>query len=193
NVLYAAGNILFRSTDEGASWAVIDPDLTRNDPSKLVPSGGPITKDNTGAEHYGTVFAFRESPHEPGVLWAGSDDGLILLSRDGGKRWADVTPRKRELPEWALISIVEPSPHDPATAYVAATRYKLDDTRPYLLKTDDYGKSWRRIDGGLPQDDFTRTIREDPEVRGLLYAGTETGVYVSFDDGAAWQRLGGNV
>ena len=187
NVLYATGNHVFRSTDEGSSWETISPDLTRHDESRLGPSGGPVTKDNVGTEYYGTIFAFAESPRQRGLLWAGSDDGLIHLSRDGGQSWENVTPA--ELPEWTLISIVEPSPHDPAVAYVAAHRYKLDDFAPYLFKTDDYGKHWTKITNGIPADDFTRAIREDPEQRGLLYAGTETGAYVSFDDGWHWQSL----
>ncbi|MGN6675807.1 MAG: VPS10 domain-containing protein [Thermomicrobiales bacterium] len=193
NVLYAAGNQLFRSTDGGTGWETISPDLSRNDPEKLGPSGGPITRDNTGAETYCTIFAFAESPHEQGVFWAGTDDGLIHLSRDGSKTWQNITPGADLLPEWALISIIEPSPHDAATAYVAATRYKHDDTRPYLLKTTDYGQTWTPIVGGIPEGDFTRTIRADPERKGLLFAGTETGIYVSFDDGGAWRRLGGNL
>jgi photosystem II stability/assembly factor-like uncharacterized protein len=192
-VLYVAGNRLFRSTDLGASWEVISPDLTRNDPSKLGPSGGPITRDNTGAEVYCTIFALAESPHRPGLLWAGTDDGLIHISEDGGHTWRNITPPAQMLPEWALISIIEPSPHDPATAYVAATRYKHDDTRPYLLKTNDYGRTWSLITDGIPADDFTRVVREDPNRRGLLYAGTETGIYVSFDDGGHWHRMGGNL
>jgi photosystem II stability/assembly factor-like uncharacterized protein len=187
NILYAAANVLFRSTDEGMSWEVISPDLTRNDASKLEPSGGPINKDTTGAEHYCTIFAFVESPHEPGVFWVGSDDGLIHISRNGGQTWDNVTPK--ELPAWTLISMIEVSAHDPATAYVAATRYKLDDVQPYLYKTNDYGKTWRKITNGIPAHDFTRVIREDPARRGLLYAGTETGVYASFDDGGSWQPL----
>ena len=173
NILYAAGNVLFRSADEGMSWKAISPDLTRQDVSKLEPSGGPINKDTTGAEHYCTIFAFAESPHQPGVFWVGSDDGLIHLSRNDGETWDNVTPK--ELPEWALISMIEVSPHDPATAYVAATRYKLDDVQPYLYKTHDYGQTWQRITAGIPAHDFTRVIREDPARRGLLYAGTETG------------------
>ncbi len=145
NVLYAGGNRVFRSTDEGQSWTPVSPDLTRADPDKLGPSGGPITRDTSGAEHYCTLHAFAESPHEPGVLWAGSDDGLVHLSRDGGRSWRDVTPP--ELPEWAFIRTVEPSPHDPAALYLAATRYKLDDNTPYLFKTADYGESWRAITG----------------------------------------------
>ena len=192
-VLYAAGNRLFRSIDEGTSWEVVSDDLTRNDPDKLQPSGGPITRDNTGAESYCTIFALEESPHEAGVLWAGTDDGLVHLSRDGGKSWENITPPANILPEWALISIIEPCPHDPAMCYVAATRYKHDDTTPYLLKTSDWGKTWTLITDGIPATDFTRTIRADPERHGLLFAGTETGIYVSFNDGAAWERLGGWV
>ncbi len=191
NVLYVTGNRVFRSTNEGASWEVISPDLTRNDESKLGPSGGPITKDTTGAEHYCTIFAFVESPHEPGVFWSGSDDGLLHLSRDHGATWTNITPP--DLPEWTLISMIEVSPHDPASAYLAATRYKLDDCQPYLYKTQDYGATWERITNGLPSDDFTRVIREDPNRRGLLYAGTETGLYISLDDGASWQPMQGNL
>ena len=187
NILYTTGNFVFRSTDEGNSWDIISPDLTRNDVSTLEASGGPITKDNTGAEYYGTIFAFAESPLQRGLFWAGSDDGLVHISRDNGERWENVTPQ--ELPEWALISIIEPSPHDPAAAYVAATRYKLDDFQPYLFKTSDYGKTWTKITSGIGANDFTRVVREDPQRRGLLYAGTETGAHVSFDDGDHWQAL----
>src|SRR5919199_1185208 len=191
NVLYAAGNIVFKSTDEGQSWQPISPDLTRPDPDTLQPSGGPINRDAIGAEVYATVFAFAESPHEAGVLWAGSDDGLLHISKDGGQTWANITPP--ELPERTLISIVELSPHDPATAYVGATRYKLDDYHPYLYKTTDYGQNWQKITDGIAEDDFTRVIREDPNRRGLLYAGTETGLYISFDAGASWQRFQMNL
>jgi photosystem II stability/assembly factor-like uncharacterized protein len=187
SVLYVAGNMVFRSTDQGSSWDAISPDLTRQDITKMEPSGGPVTKDTSGAETYGTIFALVESPHERGVFWAGSDDGLVHISRDNGKTWDDVTPE--DLPEWALISMIEVSPHDPATAYLAATRYKLDDTRPMLYRTNDYGKTWTATSHGIPGHDYTRVIREDPVCRGLLYAGTETGVYISFDDGASWQPL----
>jgi photosystem II stability/assembly factor-like uncharacterized protein len=187
NELYITGNHVFRSTNEGNSWERISPDLTRNDPATLGPSGGPITKDNTGAEYYGTIFAFAESPVQRGLFWAGSDDGLVHISRDNAQSWQNVTPP--QLPEWALISIIEPSPHDPAVAYVAATRYKSDDFRPYLLKTADYGATWTLITEGIAENDFTRVIREDPVRRGLLFAGTETGIHVSFDDGAHWQSL----
>ncbi len=165
--------------------------MTRNDPDKLRASGGPITRDNTGAEVYCNIFALAECPHQPGVLWAGSDDGLVHVSRDAGANWREITPP--DLPEWALISIIEASPHQPGAAYLAATRYKLDDTQPYLYKTTDYGASWTSIVDGIPPDEFTRVIREDPNRRGLLYAGTETGIYVSFDDGGAWQRLAGGL
>jgi photosystem II stability/assembly factor-like uncharacterized protein len=191
NTLYVAGNRLFRSRDEGTSWEVISPDLTRNDESKLGPSGGPITKDTTGAETYCTIFAFTESPHEQGVFWAGTDDGLLHLSRDGGASWQTVTPP--DMPEWTTINVIEVSPHDPAAAYIAGWRYKLHDNSPYLWKTTDYGRSWERITSGIPDHDFTRTIRADPVRPGLLYAGTETGFYISFDDGASWQRWQSNL
>src|SRR5438874_1196663 len=150
NVLYHCGNHVFRSTDEGTTWERISPDLTRNDKSKLGPSGGPITKDNTGAEYYCTVFAFAESPVERGVLWAGSDDGLLHVSRDDGKTWKNVTPAA--IKPFSLVSIIEPSPHDAATAYVATTRYKHDDFKPYLWKTSNYGRTWTKITNGIPAE-----------------------------------------
>lgn len=186
NVLYTCGNIAYRSTNGGHSWEAISPDLTRADMSKLGPSGGPITLDTSGAEHYATIYTFRESPHEPGVFMAGSDDGLVHCSRDGGASWQNITPP--DLPEWSYIRTVEPSPFDAGTWYLAATRYKLDDPAPYLYKTTDYGASWAVITAGIPADDYTRVIRCDPNMRGLLYAGTELGLYVSFDDGASWRR-----
>jgi photosystem II stability/assembly factor-like uncharacterized protein len=191
NVLYHCGNRIFRTRNEGESWEAISPDLTRNDPKRLGASGGPITKDNTGAEYYCTVFAFAESPVQRGVLWAGSDDGLVHVSRDDGKTWKNVTPKG--IGSWALVSILEASPDDAGTAYIASNRYKQDDFRPYLFRTKDYGKTWTKITSGIPDDDFTRVIRADPDKHGLLYAGTESGVYVSFDDGGRWQRLGGNL
>ncbi len=187
DVLYVTSQHVHRTTDAGSNWETISPDLTRHDPDTLKSSGGPITKDNTGAEYYATIFAFVESTVQQGLFWAGSDDGLIHVSKDGGKNWENVTPP--DLPEWALISIIEPSPHDAATAYVAATRYKLDDFAPYFYKTNDYGQTWVKIDEGIPVDQFTRVIREDPNRRGLLYGGTEAGIYVSFNDGANWQPL----
>jgi len=191
DLLYVASNRLHLSTDLGASFETLSPDLTRDDPDKLRASGGPITRDNTGAEVYCTIFALAESHHEAGVLWAGTDDGLVHISDDGGREWEEISPP--DLPEWALISIIEASPHEAGAAYLAATRYKLDDTRPYLYKTTDYGKTWRPITNGIPDDEFTRVIREDPNRRGLLYAGTETGLYISFDDGENWQRMVGNL
>jgi photosystem II stability/assembly factor-like uncharacterized protein len=186
NVLYVAGNHLFRTTDEGQTWEILSPDLTRADPETLKPTGGPINRDAIGAETYAVIFSFVESPHEPGLFWAGSDDGLIHLSRDGGQSWQNVSP---DWPEWMMVSLIEQSPHDPATVYVAGTRYKLDDYRPYLYKTTDYGQSWTQINNGIRDDDFTRVIREDPKRQGLLYVGTETGLYVSFNGGESWQSL----
>ncbi len=190
SVLYAAGNLVFRSTDEGSSWQAISPDLTRNDPGKLGASGGPITIDASGAEHYGTIYAFTESEHEPGVFWAGSDDGLIHISRDGGACWVDVTPPC--LPKWSLIQNIEASSHDKATVYVSATRYKLNDYHPYLYKTVDYGQTWALISASFPQEEITRVVREDPVRSALIYVGTETGLFVSLDDGATWERLQSN-
>ena len=189
NTLYTGGNVLFRSTNEGQTWEVISPDLTRDDKSKQGSSGGPITKDNTSVEYYATIFTMMESPLQKGVIWTGSDDGLVQLTRDGWKTWTNVTPKKDLMPEWIQINSIEASPHDPATAYVAATMYKWDDNKPYLYKTSDFGKTWKRITNGIPATAFTRVIREDPNKRGLLYAGTETGLYVSFDDGGDWQSM----
>jgi len=191
NTLYVGGDRVLKSTDEGQSWTPISPDLTRADPDTLKPTGGPVNKDAVGAETYATVFSFIESPHEAGVFWAGSDDGLIHLSRDGGATWDNVTPP--DFPDWTMVVGIEPSPTDPATVYVAGTRYKLDDYRPYLYVTRDYGATWSRIDRGIREDDFTRVIRADPEQPGLLYAGTETGLYVSFDDGANWEPFQANL
>ena len=189
DTIYSAANVLFKSTDEGSSWQIISPDLTRNDKSKQGASGGPITKDNTSVEYYATIFALMESPLQAGTIWAGSDDGLVHISRDGGKNWSNVTPPKSVMPEWIQINSLDASPHDPATAYVAGTMYKWDDNRPYLYRTSDYGKTWKKITNGIPDTAFTRVIREDPNKRGLLYAGTETGMYVSFDNGERWQSL----
>ncbi len=187
--LYAASQFMLESTDGGASWRQISPDLTRNDKTKQGSSGGPITKDNTSVEYYDTIFYAAESPLEPGVLWAGSDDGLVYVSRDAGAHWDNVTPPKTMLPEWTMINQLDASPLDKGTAYVAATGYKLDDFHPYLFKTNDYGKTWTKITDGIPASEFTRVIRADEKRRGLLFAGTERGVYASFDDGAHWQSL----
>jgi photosystem II stability/assembly factor-like uncharacterized protein len=191
--LYACSNVVHVSYDEGGSWEVISGDLTRNDENHQQLSGGPITSENVGAEAYCTIFAFKESPHEEGVLYAGSDDGLIHISKDGGAIWTNITPAGDLLPNPpenpSRISIIDVSPHDPAKVYVAANRYQHDDTRPYLLKSADYGQTWQTITAGIPENDFTRTIREDTSKPGILYAGTETGVYVSLDDGESWTRL----
>ncbi|MEJ2186607.1 MAG: glycosyl hydrolase, partial [Gemmatimonadota bacterium] len=187
NTLYTAAQYLFRSHDGGQSWEKISPDLTRHDPKTMGPVGGIVSLDMTGTEWYATIFAFAESPVKAGVLWAGSDDGMVHVSTDDGATWQDVTPKK--LPGFARISIIEPSHHDAGTAYIAANRYQQDDFHPYLYRTTDYGRHWTRIDDGIPVGAYTRTIREDPETPGLLFAGTETGVYVSLDDGGHWQPL----
>src|SRR6266545_4015530 len=155
DTLYTAGNVLFRSLNQGQTWELISPDLTRNDKSKQGPSGGPITKDNTSVEYYSTIFTVIESPIQQGVIWTGSDDGLVQITRDGGKNWSNVTPPKDLIPEWIQINSIEASPNDPATAYVAATMYKWEDNKPYLYKTNDYGKSWKKITRGIPDTAFT--------------------------------------
>ncbi|HEY9284134.1 MAG TPA: hypothetical protein VIP46_11830 [Pyrinomonadaceae bacterium] len=187
DALYTAGSNVYRTTNEGQTWQQISGDLTRNDKSKQGPSGGPITKDNTSVEYYNTIFTLMESPARAGIIWAGSDDGLVHVTQNGGGRWDNVTPK--DMPEWIQINSLDASPHDPATAYVAATMYKWDDFRPYLYKTSDYGKTWKKITNGIPDTAFTRVVREDPNRKGLLYAGTETGMYVSFNDGESWQSL----
>jgi photosystem II stability/assembly factor-like uncharacterized protein len=187
NVIYTTGERVFKTTDEGKSWTAISPDLTRNDKSKQVSSGGPLTKDNTSVEYYDTVFAIAESPVQKDLLWAGTDDGLIQITRDGGKNWTNVTPKG--MPQWSLVSIIEASPHDAGTAYAAVDTHKLDDLKPYIFKTTDFGKSWTKITNGIPDGAYTHAVREDPARKNLLYAGTETGIYVSFDGGANWQSL----
>ncbi len=188
NTLYAAANRVFRSTNQGASWEIISPDLTTQDESKMqVITGGPITSHGLSSQFPNVIYALAESPHEAGVLWAGTDDARIHLSRDGGETWEDVSPGN--LPRWTCFSIIEPSPHDPGTVYAAAHRFKLDDHRPFLLKTTDYGATWKMITRGIREGDFARVIREDPERPGLLYAGTETGVYISVDGGESWQSM----
>jgi photosystem II stability/assembly factor-like uncharacterized protein len=187
NVLYTAAQFVLRSPDQGRTWKAISPDLTRDDKSKQQPSGGPITLDITSVEYYDTVFALAESPLKPGLLWAGSDDGLIHVTQDDGRSWSDVTPK--DLPPWSMVSIIEPSPHDAATAYAAIDRHKLDDLKPLIYRTHDSGKTWTRIAAGIPDGAYVHAVREDPVRQGLLYAGTELGVFVSADDGAHWQPL----
>ncbi|GAB3829654.1 WD40/YVTN/BNR-like repeat-containing protein [Pontibacter rugosus] len=191
NKLYTTSNHVHVTQNEGQTWETISPDLTRNDSTKLGPSGGPITKDNTSVEYYGTIFAINESKLEPGVIWTGSDDGLIHVTRDGGKNWTNVTPKK--MPEWIMVNSIDPHPTIKGGAYVAATMYKSGDFRPYLYKTTDYGKTWDKITDGIPENHFTRVVRADQKRAGLLYAGTEYGMYVSFDDGKNWQPFQMNL
>jgi photosystem II stability/assembly factor-like uncharacterized protein len=194
SVLYHTSQHVHRTQNEGQNWEVISPDLSRNDKEKQGYAGGPLTLDNTGVEVYGTVFAFEESPHTAGLLWAGTDDGLIHISRDNGSTWTDITPSK--MPEWGQVNMIELSAHEPGRAFVAVTRYKFDDFQPYLFRTNDYGSSWERIsDGsrGIAPNHFTRVVREDPERRGLLFAGTEFGLYISFDDGSTWSGFQQNL
>jgi len=187
NTLYTASQYLFKTTNMGQSWKRISPDLTRNDKSRQGSSGGPITKDNTSVEYYDTIFTVAESPARRGLIWAGSDDGLVHVTTDGGTTWTDVTPP--DMPHWGRVSMVEPSPHDADTAYLAVNNYQNDDVAPYLYRTHDLGKTWTKITAGIPTGAFARVCREDPKRKGLLYAGTETGAYASFDDGDHWQSL----
>lgn len=186
DTLYTGGEAVFKSTDQGHSWSAISEDLTRNDKTKQKPSGGPIQNDITSIEYYDTVFALAESPLKKGMLWAGTDDGLLHVTTDDGATWTRVTPN---MPEWSCISLIDPSHFDPAIAYVAVDRHRLDDFKPYIFKTNDTGRNWTAITNGIPEGAYVRAVREDPQRRGLLYAGTELGVYVSFDDGAHWQPL----
>ena len=182
--LYTFSNHVHLSEDEGQSWKVISPDLTTNTPEKLKSSGGPITQDNTGVEYYCTIFAANESPIKEGLIWVGSDDGLIHLTRNGGENWENVTPK--DLPEWLMVNSIEPSAFDPAVCYLAGTLYKTGNFKPYLYKTVDYGKNWSLITNGIDAEHFTRVLRADPLKKGLLFAGTETGMYISHDDGISW-------
>lgn len=183
--LYAAGNALFVTENEGASWEQISPDLTTNDKSKQGPSGGPITKDNTSVEYYCTIFTAAESSLEKDLLWTGSDDGLVHVSRDGGKNWENVTPK--DAPKLIMWNCIETDPFRKGTAFIIGTRYKLDDFTPYIYKTDDYGKTWKLVTSGINAMHFTRAMRADKKRQGLLYAGTEYGMYISYDDGASWK------
>jgi photosystem II stability/assembly factor-like uncharacterized protein len=185
--LYAAGNVLFATENEGASWTALGGDLTTNDKDKQRSSGGPITKDNTGVEVYCTIFTACESPLEKDLLWTGSDDGLIHVSKDGGKSWENVTPK--EAGQWMMWNCVEADPFKKGAAYFVGTKYKGDDFAPYIFKTEDYGKTWRRITNGIATTHFARCLRADRKQPGLLYAGTEYGMYVSYNDGSSWKPL----
>jgi photosystem II stability/assembly factor-like uncharacterized protein len=191
--VYHGANVVFRTTDGGQSWTAISPDLTRNDKTKQQWSGGPITGDNTGVETYCTIFAIAESPLEKGLIWVGSDDGLVHVTRDGGESWQNVTAAIRGLPEWGTVSMIEPSRFEAGAAYVVVDAHRLDDMHPYLWKTADYGRTWKRLDGGLPRDVYLHAVREDPVQRGMLYLGTERGVAFSTDDGAIWRSLRSNL
>ncbi len=191
DALYFGMERLYKTTDDGNSWTAISPDLTRNDKSKQQASGGPITKDITSVEYYDTIFAIAESPLKKGHIWVGTDDGLVQLTTDDGDSWQNVTPKA--MPEWGTVSMIEPSHFDAGTAYVAVDRHRLDDIGPYVFKTTDYGKTWTRIDAGIPDGAFVHAVREDPVNRDLLYAATETGVFVSFDGGTHWQSLQHNL
>lgn len=187
NVVYHGAQVLFKTSDGGMSWTAISPDLTRNDKSKQQSSGGPIMKDNTSVEYYDTIFCIAPSPVAKDEIWVGTDDGLVQLTRDGGQNWANLTPK--DMPEWGTVSIIDASTHDAGTAYMAVDRHRMDDFHPYVYKTSDYGKSWMKITSGLPDNVYAHAVREDPARKGLLFAGTEAGVYISFDDGARWQSL----
>ena len=189
-VIYYGTHKVLRSTDRGASWTEISPDLTRNDAGKQGRNGGPLTPENVGAEFYNTIFYIVESSREAGVIWVGSDDGLVHVSRDNGANWTAVSPPHRGE---AMINAIELSPHADGTAYLAVAAYKLNDFSPYIYKTTDYGRRWKRIDESLPQDTFVRVVREDPLRPGQLYAGTEAGMFVSFDDGDNWHSLALNL
>ena len=183
--LYAASNHLHMSTNGGQSWQVISPDLSRNDPETILSSGGPITQDNTGVEYYANIFAVKESQHEAGVIWAGTDDGRLHLTRDGGKNWKEVTPPMS--PKWNMMNCIDVHPFNKAGVYVVASMYKFGDYTPYIFKTEDYGQTWKLINNGIPKDYYARSIQADRQRPGLLYAGTEWGMFISFDDGAHWQ------
>lgn len=190
-ILYAAGNHVFRSRDEGMSWAEISPDLSLNDPTRQGSSGGDITAENAGAEVHATCASVVESPHRPGEIWASTDDGLVHVTRDGGANWQNVTPSA--MPQLAYVGCVEISPHDPNVIYLAATRYKLADYRPYVFRSTDGGQSFDAINGDLPEGEITRVVRADPVRPGLLFVGTETGIFCSLNDGRSWTRMGGGL
>ncbi len=191
DLLYTCSQHLLKSTNGGETWKAISPDLTRNDPSKLGPSGGPITKDNTSVEYYCTIFTVAESPLLPGLIWTGSDDGLVHITHDGGASWQNITPPG--MPEWGLCSMIEASPHEAGTAWLAVDNHENDDFTPYIFVTRDFGATWSKITSGLPNTTFVRVVREDPHRSDLLYAGTEMGIFVSFTGGQRWESLQFNL
>jgi photosystem II stability/assembly factor-like uncharacterized protein len=191
--MYVTSQYVLVTEDGGHSFTAISPDLTRNDPKTTGDTGGPITKDQTGAEVYATIFTLSESPTEKGVIWTGSDDGYLHISKDNGSSWSKINIPTSLLPEFSLISIIHTSEHTNGKAYVAANKYMYGDKAPYLFKTNDYGKTWKKITAGIPADEYCRVLREDPNKPGLLYAGTERGIYVSFNDGDSWEKLNLNL
>jgi len=192
NEVYVGGNVLFKSTDGGAHWTPISPDLTRNDKTKQETSGGTIEYDISGAETFGCILAFSISPLDPKIIWVGTDDGVVQVTRDGGANWTNVTSSIPELPQWGRLQQIEASPNDPATAYIAVDFHELDNNKPYVFKTHDYGKIWTAIMHGLPEEDPARVIREDPNQKGFLVVGTDTGLFYSSDDGSHWTALKSN-
>ncbi|SPE41272.1 conserved exported hypothetical protein [Candidatus Sulfopaludibacter sp. SbA3] len=191
DILYTSSQHLWKTTDEGHTWQKISPDLTRNDPKTLGDSGGPITHDQNGPEIYGTIYTIAPSRKDGNTIWTGSDDGLVYITRDGGRNWSKITPPG--VPDFGRVSLIDASPHNPGGAYVAVKNYQNDDRKPYIFKTADYGKTWTKIVTGIPATDFVHAVREDPVKPGLLFAGTEHGIYVSFDDGGQWQSIRQNL
>ena len=190
-IMYTSSQHLWKTVDDGHSWQMISPDLTRGDPKTLGDSGGPITHDQNGPEIYGTIFTIAPSHKEKDTIWTGSDDGVVNITRDGGKHWTKITPPG--MPEFGRVSLIDASTFDAGTAYVAVKNYQNDDRHPYIFKTSDYGKTWSKIVTGIPESDFVHAVREDPGKKGLLYAGTEHGIYASFNDGAEWQSIALNL
>src|SRR5205085_611846 len=192
NEVYVGGNVLFKSTDGGKHWTPISPDLTRNDKTKQLTSGGSIEYDISGAETFGNILSFSISPLDAKIIWAGTDDGVVQVTRDGGEHWSNVTSSISSLPEWGRLQQIEASPNDPATAYAAVDFHEVDNNKPYVFKTHDFGKTWTSIAQGLPQDDPARVVREDPNQKGYLVVGTDTALFFSSDDGSHWTQIKSN-
>jgi hypothetical protein len=190
-VLYTASQHLFKTTNGGQSWERISPDLTRHDPKTMGPSGGPITRDMNGPEVYAVIFALGPSKRTTNVIWTGSDDGIISVTKDGGRTWSNVTPK--DMPDFGRVSIIDASSFDSASAYVAVKRPLMDDKAPYIYRTHDFGKTWTKIVNGIRGDDYVHAVREDPTRKGMLYAATQHGVYLSYDDGDHWESLSLNL